>query len=304
MGIWGTGLYDSDSTADIRDSFRSYLDQGLSPVAAKDRVTNEFQEMLRDPDEGPLVMLALAEQLMLVNALTSSERNAALNYIRNGGDLENWQKGTTEFDNRKLEFERIANTLMACTTNASWLKTKRKKQFDWQIGQVYALPICSDIADALSLRGEYFLLYFWGEGETIKGYRTPLVWAKVTKNGAIPQTVAEFNNLEYVQIACTAMEDRFTPVNNESELPHEYRQKYIPDQWGYLPEFTMHIYESKGNHPPKTMFPLIPFEDIKPPKNNYHRYRSSHGAAWRYLEEYLIQGYRLHNLREAAFYSK
>lgn len=46
------------------------------------------------------------------------------------------------------------------------------------------------------------------------------------------------------------------------------------------------------------------FERIEPSEYNYIRYKPSHGAAWRYLEEYILQGYRLHNLHQAAFYKK
>lgn len=123
-------------------------------------------------------------------------------------------------------------------------------------------------------------------------------------NKHLPKNADEYNELPFVQISCTAMEKRFAPFSSEDDLPDKYKQSYIPDEWGYLPEYSMMIYESRGNHPPESLQLLGTFDGIEPPKYNFRRYKSSLGAAWRYIEEYIIQEYRLHNLHQAQFYKK
>jgi hypothetical protein len=92
------------------------------------------------------------------------------------------------------------------------------------------------------------------------------------------------------------------PFASFEELPPEFRQQYHPDQWGYLPEYSMYILESRGNHPPKDIIFLGEYQNVLPPVNNYERYDSALGAAWKYLEESILLSYRLHNLRQAKFY--
>lgn len=44
MGAWGTGLFDDDTTCDIRDSFIDYLDEGNTPEKATQLVLEEYMD--------------------------------------------------------------------------------------------------------------------------------------------------------------------------------------------------------------------------------------------------------------------
>lgn len=304
MAIWGAKLYDSDCTSDIRDAFQKLQGSGLSLNQVKQQILNEFSESFSDFEERDGARLALADQLWSAGALSEGERADILSFLEAGGDIPFWEENAPHMVAcRRKELKRLETQFRQPPAS----KAKRKsgtKQFSWEMGQVYAIPIHDASAAALGIQGEFILLYFYSEAEPINGYRIPLVWAKLTQNGKLPGNAAEFNRLPYIQISCTAMEERFHPFARQEDLPPEYVQAYIPDAWGYLPEYSMMIYESRGNHPPKDMALLGAFEGIEPPEYNYIRYKSAHGAAWQYLEEYILQGYRLHNLHQAAFYKK
>lgn len=304
MAIWGAKLYESDSTSDIRDAFLKLIGNGLSPGQARQQIWNDFSESFSDSEEKDGARLALADQLFAAGVLSEGERVDILSFLEAGGDIPFWEENAPHLvECRRKELKRLETQFRQPPAS----KAKRKsstKQFSWEMGQVYAIPIHDASADVLGIQGESILLYFYSEAEPINGYRIPLAWAKLTQNGKLPGNATEFNRLPYIQISCTAMEDRFHPFARQEDIPLEYVQEYIPDAWGYLPEYSMMIYESRGNHPPKDMALLGAFEGIEPPEYNYIRYKSSHGAAWRYLEEYILQGYRLHNLHQAAFYRK
>lgn len=304
MAIWGAKLYESDCTCDMRDTFLRLLGEGLAPELVKKQILEEFAESFSDSDECDAARLALAELLWSVGALSEKERMDILSFLKAGGDILFWQENAPHMiDFRRRELKRLERQL-GQHSPPQVRKKIRAKQFLWEVGQIYALPIHDASAATLQIQNEFLLLYVYAEAEPVNGYRVPLVWAKLTQNGVLPGSAEEFHALPYIQISCTAMEDRFKPFSSREELPQKYWQDYLPDAWGYLPEFSMMIYESRGNHPPKDLQLLGTFEGIKPPEYNYRRYKSSHGAAWRYLEEYLLQRYRLHNLHQAQFYKK
>lgn len=304
MGIWGAKIYDSDFTSDIRDSYQSYLASGMSPTWVQQRIYLDFADLFADPVEGPVAKLAMAELLWDSGALLPMDRDDAIAYIQSGGDLAFWEINYPHWVSaRKKELIRIRGKLLSCMPSQKVRRTSVHKSFNWSVGEIYALPLSnSEEVKMLNLQGEYILIYIHSESEEIKGYRTPRVWTKITRNGCLPKTAHEFNQLEYIQIACTKMEDRYQPFASEKDIPDDFRQEYHPDDWGYLPEYTLMIYESRGNHPPQKMDLIGSFSNVEPPKGNYMRYRSGLGAAWKHVEEYLLYRYRLHNLRQAKFY--
>ncbi|HIS59194.1 MAG TPA: hypothetical protein IAC17_02000 [Candidatus Faecousia faecipullorum] len=302
MAIWGPKLYESDCACDIKDEFTRLIESGMAPETAKVQILHSFSAAFSDADESGIARLALADVMWSHGALQDDHRAEILGYLQAGGDRWFWERNAPQLlDARKAELNRLEKRLRK---PCSLKKVSVKKQLAWEVGQLYALPLTSDRASQCKVPNEFLLLYFYGDAGDIQGYSTPLAWAKITRNGHLPETAEEFNTLPFVQISCTAMADRFAPFAGEDALPEEEKQLYIPDDWGYLPEYTMMVYESRGNHPPKSLHLLGAFDGIAPPKYEYHRYQSSHGAAWRYLEDYVLERYRLHNLHQAQFYSK
>ncbi len=302
MGKWGIGLYDNDITADVRDAFQGHIEKGLTPALSKQAVLAELSDIFCSQDEGTLAKLALCDQLWELGILLEEEKTFALSYIANGADLRTWEAISSEDAQKRKQILTALAEKFSSPMPVQCKKKRTAKSFDWKNGQLYALPLYSETADKLGLNQEYALLYFYSEYDIISGYRIPNVWTKITKNGILPHSAEQFNQLEYVQIACTEMGERFTPFKDEASLPEHFKQTYLADDWGFLPEFTMRIYESRNNHPPKDLILLGSFEGIKPPKYEYHRYRSAIGAAWIHLEEFILQCYCIHNLRQGLFY--
>lgn len=303
MGIWGPGLYDNDCAVDVMHEFQGYLDSGYLPQSAKELIENKYRDMFEDEEDGPIVRIALADQLWSAGALDDNDRLDILDYLQKGGDIMLWEKSAPELLlERKKELARLVAQFCSLPPKKSSKTRRTNKRFHWIPGEVYAIPIKLKYEGIPDSQKEYILLYVFSEGKMVKGYNQPIVCAKLTKNGVLPRNADEFNDLDYIQIAYTPYQDRFKPFCSESDLPMEFRQAYQPDSWGYLHEYTFEVYESRGNHPPESIIFLGQFPDALPPMNNYRRYRSGLCAAWNNLESYVIRGYQLFNLRQAIIY--
>ena len=43
MGAWGTAIFSDDTAADIRGDYKDYIGDGLSPIAAKEKILLEWK---------------------------------------------------------------------------------------------------------------------------------------------------------------------------------------------------------------------------------------------------------------------
>lgn len=294
LGIWGTGLYDNDCTADVKDALEDLLLNNAPPQTAAAKIREIFQPIFTDPDDGPLVELALQEQLFHMGAIKESDRKKMIAYLQSGADLSRWMlenpEAVTERQNEIVRLELLFSSPLPRRMSKS--KNGVASIFNWCVGQVFALPITK----SQEYIGEYILLYVCGEGKKNGRYRVPKVRIKLTKDGTLPKNVKEFNNLEYVQLSCTAMENRMGPFSRFEDIPKEFQQEYCPNKWGTLPEYTITIHEYSDIHPPQTMIYLGCWQDIESPQYDYIKYPFPFGVAWDYLEEFVLKRYNLYNL--------
>lgn len=308
MGIWGVKLYDNDCAADIKNSFRDFTDAGLSPVEAAAQIEAEFSEMFQDPEDGPLAQVALADLLWKKGCLGEERKQKTLAWLESGGDIARWmQEAPRRAEARKRNLEKLHQQLlspMPVPKQPRAIPQQRRKQLHWKPHEVYALPLQSEEAARLGLQGEYALIYMQGTSGVYDGYQNPKVWLKITKNRCLPKTSEEFNQLDFLRIACTPYTKRFSPFSREDELPPDFRQTYQADEWGMLPEFTMEMMQATGHHPPQTLQLLGVFENVQPPAYEYFRYQSALGCSWKFAESYILQCYREHTLRLSPLYGK
>ena len=61
MGTWGTGLYQDDTTCDIKEEYLNLLKIGKEPKEAMEEMIINWEECIEDVEEGPLFWFALAE---------------------------------------------------------------------------------------------------------------------------------------------------------------------------------------------------------------------------------------------------
>lgn len=306
MGYWGVKLYDNDCAADIKDRFQDLMDAGISPNDAIKQLEADFQEMIQDPDDGPIAQAVLADLSWKMGCLDEARKEKVLSWLEAGGDLPCWAGETQKrVEARERALEKLCLQLLAPMPNPKRKRAvpgTRRKQLQWKPHEIYALPLRSEEAVQLGLQQEYALIYIQGASSTFDGYRNPKVWIKITQNGHLPQDSKEFDQLDFLRISCTRYANRFGPFHCEEKLPPDFRQTYQPDEWGLLPEYTMEIMQATGHHPPETLQLLGVFENVQPPAYEYFRYKSALGCTWKFAEGYILGSYSAHSLHLSPLY--
>ena len=115
MGAWGYDIFDNDEATDIQSLFEQQLGTGASVAHATAEILREAKPALDDPDDGPIVWLALAALQLEYRDLHANVRDRALAVIESGADLQRWQaEGTAEdYEGRKRVLEDLRARLTA-----------------------------------------------------------------------------------------------------------------------------------------------------------------------------------------------
>jgi hypothetical protein len=96
MGTWGAGLFDDDVASDTRGEFESCLEAGMAPSAAAHAALQALSEEAADPDDGPVVYLALASLLLDLGVSRHPAVARAAQIVREGEGLERWRDAGPE----------------------------------------------------------------------------------------------------------------------------------------------------------------------------------------------------------------
>jgi hypothetical protein len=112
MGSWGTGIFQNDTSADVRGDWRKALMDGLDAEEATAYVRSRHRDLLGDPEDSRLFWLALAATQSETGRLQADVRDRALGIIAAGGDLHRWQdSGSAAVDRRRRVLEQLAANL-------------------------------------------------------------------------------------------------------------------------------------------------------------------------------------------------
>jgi Domain of unknown function (DUF4259) len=92
MGTWGTGLFSNDTACDIRDFYRERIENGVEGAEATRLTVEKFRSYLDDPEEGAVLLLALAVTQSKIGRLDPDIRRRALAALDGGADLAVWER--------------------------------------------------------------------------------------------------------------------------------------------------------------------------------------------------------------------
>jgi hypothetical protein len=92
MGTWGSGLFSSDTARDIRDLYREQIEDGVEDTEATRRTVEKFRSYLDDPEEGSVLLIALAVTQSKIGRLDPVIRDLALAALARGADLATWEQ--------------------------------------------------------------------------------------------------------------------------------------------------------------------------------------------------------------------
>ncbi|MGH3072349.1 MAG: hypothetical protein ACRDNB_08800 [Gaiellaceae bacterium] len=138
MGTWGTGIFASDTAADVRDAWRAEIIDGLSAEEATARVLGTWGDELDDPDESVVFWLALAAAQSETGRLQAGVRDRALAIIEAGGDVARWEEEDSASGARQREkvLERLAAKLRGPQPKPKRLRSPRSFGVPIDVGDI------------------------------------------------------------------------------------------------------------------------------------------------------------------------
>jgi hypothetical protein len=90
--VWGTAIFSDDLAADIREDWRDYLGDGMTPEAATRQILADYADAVADPDESGVVWLALALSQWRTGRIVPDVLARAIEIIDSGSDLRRWEQ--------------------------------------------------------------------------------------------------------------------------------------------------------------------------------------------------------------------
>lgn len=317
MGIWGIGLYQNDTSFDVQDEFKELFRKGKNVREITDKILTAYAEVLDDPEEAPLIWFALADTQWNYGSLLPDVREKALDWIE-----KNLERADT-FDDLQLRkkavkvWKSLRQKLISPQPPAKVPPVipprSRLYRCPWNVGDVFAYRLTSDLAKERGIAGRYFLVqkvdeYIWHPGHIV-----PIAYVKITKDENLPITIEEYEQLEYVQTGLSTWEERFWPIDGsrpEEDILEKSKLTYEVDEYGFLPNFRIKLVSTSKVRPPQDLIFLGNFFNAKPPKKEFiphtkinicSEFWENHGQTF---ESAMINAYYGHNQRELSIYSR
>ena len=302
MGTWGVGLYENDAAQDMLIAFHEYKLKYKTLEEVLNHIQEDFKEELSDKQEGPILLAVLADLLQKDGVQECDAITKTVSWINQGGDAITWGDPLgKEYALRKKELQNLRERIESSEVRFSKEATSKRNQWHWNPGEVFALQLTGEYANSIGKTGHYLLFIPKGSSGTFNGYKIAQVHVKITEDTALPINAEQINRLPFVIYKLTHYSDRFRPFSCEEEIPTMYRQEYHCDEFGYLHGYTVEMLQSRDSHPPKELFSLGIFYDLREPVGDYHTYKVPNTVAWKYAEKILLERYWMFNLKNAPF---
>ena len=316
MGIWGIGLYQNDTALDVQEEFKELFLKGKNVQEITDILLAEYAEGLDDPAEASAFWFALADTQWCYGILLPEVRQKALDWIERCIEHTKKLENSALHKKAKKVLEELRQRLLssppAAKVSSSSAPRSRLYRCPWNIGDVFAYKLVSDLAKARGIAGRYFLIQKIDEYTWHPGHIVPIVYVKITKDENLPVTLAEYNQLEYIQTSFSKYEECFWPINGsrpEEDILEKSKLAYEVDEYGFLPEFRIKLVSTSKKSLPKDLFFLCNFTDASPPAKEFvpHAKININSMLWKShnstFETELIDAYYWHNQRELSIYN-
>ena len=98
MGAWGIGLFDDDLASDVRLEFDDLVARGTPPGQAADRILMKYASEAEDPDDGPVLLLAVTTLLLDSGVGSHRVYDQAARILDTAAGLERWREDASAED--------------------------------------------------------------------------------------------------------------------------------------------------------------------------------------------------------------
>lgn len=312
--MWGFGLYQNDTSLDVKDEFEELYNAGKSAKDITCKLTKDYKNIMGDMEEEPLFWLALADTQWDLGVLLSTVKEKALYWINESSDVLNCPTiDRSTRAERKKTLDELRSKLLSPQPSARKTSKRRTYKCQWKFGDVFAYQLESDLAKEKGLYGRYFLIQKVDEGVWYPGHIVPIVYVKITSDTTLPSNVEEYDKLEYVQTWFTKYENRFLPIDMnrpQEDIAEKSKINYQVDEYGFLPQYRVELLNTSKRAIPSKLIYVGNFANAIRPQNEFipHSKENIVTVSWKHFNETfetkMIKQYCGHNLRELSIYHK
>lgn len=156
MGTWGSGLFSDDIACDVKEYYMKCLREDMSADEAEASAVSYFSEELSDSDDGPVVVLALADTAWRVGRLSEKLKKAAIVIIDSGEGLERWKEaGTQLLKKRQDVLQKLKERLLSPQPPEKKIYKYKLYKCQWKVGDVFAYRFESEFAKEKGYKWKY-----------------------------------------------------------------------------------------------------------------------------------------------------
>lgn len=173
----------------------------------------------------------------------------------------------------------------------------------WKVGDTFAYKIKNDER----YKGRYIILIRYENPEWEPVNNNYSFRAKLTIDGALPETKEELEKLEYIEPRVTHYSNRFLPfsglIPDEELIKERSKVKFYPDEYGLLDVYTFDIYFSRKYLNILNEFIYLGNYNLKNPEKEYIPF-DRNNAGYYLIEriENILEDYERYNLKKSPLY--
>ena len=170
MGAWGTGMYQDDTTCDIKDEYITYLQIGMTNEEATKKVIEENDWCFEDEEEGALLWFALADTQWKYGRLLDEVKEKAIECIDSGIDLEKWREEDEKLcEKRKKVLEALKEKLNSEQPPEKKVTKMKFFRAHWKVGDILLYQILNEELKEHKWYKKYILLKVVGNTKLYVG---------------------------------------------------------------------------------------------------------------------------------------
>lgn len=304
MASWGPKLYQNDLAVFIKNEYKDNLHRGKAGEEITQMLIKNCEEGLSDCDDAPVFWFALADTQWELGRLENFVKEQALKHIYDGYDLKYWEnESAREGKTRAKVLNELKQKLLSPQPEKKKFSQYRLYHCEWNIGDIYAIPLTCDLAKEKGLFGKYALIQKIDEMVWHPGHTIPILYVKITRNDTLPKNIKEYNTLDYIQTGTFDYNDVFFSHSNK-EL------NYYPDEYGFLSVYRIALIKESKRSVPNDLIYVGNFLNTEPPYHEFipHTKLDIQARHWNKFnetfEQHLVNLYCWHNLKEAPKYNK
>ena len=136
LGAWGTAVFSDDLAADIREDWRDYVGEGMTPEAATRQILADHGDATSDPEESGVVWLALAVSQWRTGRIVPDVLARAIEIIDSGSDLRRWEQQPKLRQARARVLERTREQLLSQPPEPRRIPRPRRSETPFGPGDV------------------------------------------------------------------------------------------------------------------------------------------------------------------------